>query len=184
MIENPTHPDKIVQALLKGQLVVMRTDTIYGILASVNNPKAIDRLYSVRRRSPDKGSIILLSSIEELPISDTYIKRAYEKLNTERPTTIIVPARDNYLPHAHREKNTLAFRVVNLPKLQQIIAEAGPVLAPSANPEGSPPAQNIQQAMQYFGDKASLYVDGGEVTDTPPSRIVEISAKKLAILRG
>jgi L-threonylcarbamoyladenylate synthase len=59
--------------------------------------------------------------------------------------------------------------------LRKILADVGPLIAPSANIEGQAPAMNIQQAIDYFGDSVDFYVNGGDVVDTRPSKIIKVS---------
>lgn len=177
--------EKIADAIMRGDLVVMLTDTIYGIVASASDPVAIEKLYSARKRNPEKASIVLLTDVDELPGVNHQDKDIYRRLNTERPTTIILPVDPDYLPSAPRQDGTLAFRIVDsVEDLSKIIKLTGPLLAPSANPEGLPPATNIEQAKKYFKNSVAIYVDGGESTSSTPSRIVKIQDGQLAITRN
>jgi L-threonylcarbamoyladenylate synthase len=92
----------------------------------------------------------------------------------ERPTSFLIDADD--APHYLLRENTqLAYRVPNDVKLKQLLERTGPLIAPSANPEGQQPAHIVQAAKDYFGDKVDVYVDGGEVpSDILPSRIMRI----------
>ena len=183
MITSSFSPQDIALALSQGDLVVLRTDTIYGILASATLPKAFEKLYSARNRPLSKASILLVADPEDIPHLTTEQRNIYQTLSNERPTTIVQSVDDNYLPHLPREGNTLAFRVITLPHLRELIRLTGPLLAPSANPEGQPPATTVRQAMEYFGDKVSLYVDGGQVTKNTPSRIVKFVDGAVQIIR-
>ena len=162
---------------------MLRTDTIYGLLASATSPEAFKKLYSVRDRPLSKASILLVADPEDVPQLTTEQRNAYRVLSDERPTTIVQPVDDSYLPHLPRENGTLAFRVIALPHLRELVRLTGPLLAPSANPEGKTPATNIAEAKNYFGDKVSLYVDGGEVTENTPSRIISFIDGAVQIIR-
>jgi L-threonylcarbamoyladenylate synthase len=63
----------------------------------------------------------------------------------------------------HRGTKTLAFRLPSSQSLRTLLIETGPLIAPSANPEGQAPAQNITEAKKYFGDLVDFYLDGGEI---------------------
>lgn len=59
--------------------------------------------------------------------------------------------------------------------LRELLRQTGPLIAPSANPEGAPPARTISEAEAYFGDGVDIYVDGGEVPlDINPSRLLRL----------
>src|SRR5204863_149383 len=65
--------------------------------------------------------------------------------------------------YLHRGTNTLALRLPKDESLQNLLKKTGPLIAPSANVEGLPPAKNITDAKKYFGDGVDLYIDGGEI---------------------
>lgn len=146
--------------------------------------EGVQSLYKAKNRSPQKACIILVADPGQIPnLSDDDLED-YLKLNHERPTTIILPVNDNHLPAAPRQNGKLAFRLFTDESWQKLIGRVGPLLAPSANPEGLPPAENIEQAKHYFEDSVDVYVDGGQATSQKPSRIVEFNDGKLRIIRS
>ena len=183
MITNSFSPQKIALTLSQGNLVVIRTDTIYGILASATRPDAIQRLYTVRKRNPTKACILLVADVLDIPGLSEQQRQLYHSLSREHPMTIVQSIDDSYLPHVPRQNNTLAFRVVAPSHLKELIRLTGPLLAPSANPEGLSPATTIQQAIDYFGNSVSQYVDGGEVTKNTPSKIISLVDGVMQIIR-
>lgn len=183
MIQNDTsHPD-VAAALNRGKLVVAKTDTIYGILARAADPEATKNLYSVRHRSTAKGCIMLVADIHDIPNLTDEQKKTYLALHAERPTTIVTSVDDSFYPHLVRQNGTLALRLITDPDFAALIRTTGPLLAPSANPEGLSPATNVKEAMDYFGDAVAVYVHGGTVTANTPSRIVTFTDGALEILR-
>lgn len=71
-----------------------------------------------------------------------------------------------------RDNNSVAYRLPANAELRDLIAKTGPLIAPSANPEGYKPAMNIDEAYDYFGDGVDAYVDGGYVLDDTPSQLL------------
>ena len=166
----------VIEALRAGKLVVAPTDTIYGLLARADSQKAVDELYRVRQRDRTKSCIILLSSADNIPEITAEQRRIYDQLYYERPTTIVVRVSPDIMPHLVRTDATLAFRVVpSGTALSELIQCVGPLLAPSANLAGQPPATTINEAIAYFGDQVAVYVDGGEVAEAAPSRIIKFT---------
>lgn len=167
-----------VPTLRQGGLVVMMTDTIYGILADANNKDACDRLYEAKGRDGDKACIVLIA--DPAQIWDRESRDAYNLVASQvgaEPTSIVVPAGSNtpeWLPRA--ADGTIAFRRPADEELIRLLRQSGPVLAPSANIQGELPALNIKEAKHYFGDKVDLYVDGGFAANRPPSRVVRPKA--------
>lgn len=182
IIANSITDPRVIAAVQSGELIVARTDTIYGIMTTATHKQAIATLYRVRHRSAHKPCIILIDNLDVIPDLTTTQRQTYSKLNHERPTTIVVPVPDDFLPHTPRCYHTLAFRVVD-GELAEMIKQVGPLLAPSANPEGLPPAQNIDEAISYFGEEVSIYVDGGHATQNIPSRIISFTNDTLEIIR-
>lgn len=166
----------VIEALRADKLVVAPTDTIYGLLARADSPRVVDELYRVRQRDRTKSCIILLSSADNIPELTADQRRIYDQLYCERPTTIIVRASPDVMPHLVRTDATLAFRAVPPETaLSELIQLVGPLLAPSANLAGQPPATTINEAIAYFGDQVAVYVDGGEVAEAVPSRIIKFT---------
>ena len=86
-------------------------------------------------------------------------------------------------PHTAHQNGTLAFRLVTS-SLARLIHQTGPLFAPSANPAGMSPAKNITEAIKYFGDVVSVYVDGGEVTTAVASRIIKLQDDDIVTIRA
>lgn len=163
----------VIGALRADKLVVAPTDTIYGLLARADSPRAVDELYRVRQRDRTKSCIILLSSADNIPELTTKQRYIYDQLRHERPTTIAARVSPDFMPHLVRTDATLAFRAVPPDTaLSELIQLVGPLLAPSANLAGQPPATTVNEATAYFGDQVAVYVDSGEVTGGIPSRII------------
>ncbi len=152
---------------MNGGIAVVKTDTLYGIIARANDEQAVERVYDAKSRNPKKSCIILLADEQQ-----AYGTFSLAAIKTVGPTSILVdsPSAPEWL---RRESNEIAYRLPDVPWLREVIREVGPVIAPSANPEGMPPATTIDEAMTYFGDKVDIYIDEGEVpADTAPSRLI------------
>ena len=176
MITNNLLDTTVIEALRADKLVVAPTDTIYGLLTRADSPRAVDELYRVRQRDRTKSCIILLGSANDIPGLTTEQRRIYDQLYCERPTTIAARVSPDVMPHLVRTDATLAFRVVpSGTALSELIQLVGPLLAPSANLAGQPPATTINEAIAYFGDQVAVYVDNGEVAEAAPSRIIKFT---------
>jgi L-threonylcarbamoyladenylate synthase len=78
--------------------------------------------------------------------------------------------------HLSHLDGELGYRVPAEADLRALLKRTGPLVAPSANPEGAPPAADIAETRAYFGNQVDLYVDGGRVTANKPSRIIRFTA--------
>lgn len=183
MIVNQIGNPAVVDALMGDALVVLKTDTIYGILALASSQAAVDKLYAAKHRDTSKSCIVLVSSLDEIPGLSKSQQSQYAELNNDRPTTVVVNTASTHLPHLIRQSETLAFRLVRPSELGMLIEKTGPLLAPSANTEGSPPARNIEEAVEYFGNNVAVYVDSGTVASPKPSRIITPADTGFDIIR-
>lgn len=139
----------------------MPTDTIYGIVGSAMKRKTVERIYRLRKRNPKKPFIILISSARDLAKfgirSDARVKAFLNKV-WPGPVSVILPCLTPKFRYLHRGTKTLAFRVPKPKATRALLEKTGPLVAPSANVEGKPPARNIGEAIRYFGDKVDVYV--------------------------
>lgn len=179
-------------ALKKGGVGVLPTDTIYGLVGSALNKRAVERIYKLRRRNPRKPMIILISDMRQAIwnkfgiVPDKKTTKILKKVWPGR-VSIVLPIRHS--PYAirkfkylHRGTKTLAFRLPKPYWLRRLLASVGPLVAPSANPEGLLPAKTIEEAKRYFGDKVDFYVDAGRMMGRP-SRLIKIADGKIKVLR-
>lgn len=165
----------VISALQSDQLIIAKTDTIYGVLARAESNRAIERLYKIKQRPLGKSVIVLVADITDIPGLTPHMQEKYQKLAIERPTTIIVNVSPDFLPHIPHINDTLAFRVIPKSPLSELIHKVGYLAAPSANLSGQKPAKNIAEAVNYFHESAAVYVDSGEIVDSKPSQIIRIN---------
>ncbi|MES2408691.1 MAG: L-threonylcarbamoyladenylate synthase [Patescibacteria group bacterium] len=176
---------EIIETIKARGIGVMPTDTMYGIVGSALNKKAVERIYVVRKRTPSKPLIILISKISDLNIFNIKINAELEKKLKKlwpNKVSVILPCKQKKFEYLHRGTNKLAFRFPNDKKLREFILQTGPIVAPSANTEGDRPSKNIKQAQKYFGASVDFYMDKGDLPIVP-STIVEIENGETKIIR-
>lgn len=165
--------DQITKSLTDGGIAVVRTDTIYGIIALAANEQAVEKVFKAKNRNPSKQCIVLVANSEDIPQYGEHV--AQVSASSATPTSVIIPA-TSQPEWLLRGGDTIAYRVVRDHFLKSVVASVGPVIAPSANPEGLAPARTVQQAIDYFGDHVDCYVDGGEVPEhVQASQIVAVA---------
>ncbi|OQA36426.1 MAG: Threonylcarbamoyl-AMP synthase [Parcubacteria group bacterium ADurb.Bin326] len=175
---------EVIKKLKAGKIGVVPTDTIYGLVGQALNREAVETIYEIRRRSPDKPFIILISSIEELKSFGVNVSLEEKRfLGKYWPgaVSVILPCKYERLKYLHRGTKSLAFRLPKDKFILQILKETGPLVAPSANPEGLSPAENLKQAREYFGDKIFYYGRGR--LQGAPSTLVSLNDGKVEVLR-
>ena len=176
--------EKVADVLKNGQLAVIPTDTVYGIVASALDKNAVERVYKVRGRNVNKPCIVLCGEISDLSKLGIVLSENDKEILSKiwpNPVSVILPCLDKKFDYLHRGINSLAIRIPKLEWLRKLLNEVGPIVAPSANLEGKPPAKNIIEAKRYFGERVSFYFEGKVSKD--PSTIVLLSDGKLKVLR-
>jgi len=168
--------EDLIKILKNSGVVVMPTDTIYGIVGKAENENVVNRIYELRKRAPHKPCIILIGDMADLEkfsiVLSSEQKIAIEKYKFE-PTSIILDCSEEKFAYLHRGTKTLAFRLPADKNLQDLLRQTGPLIAPSANTEAMPPSKNITEAKKYFGDKVDLYIDGGEI-NSKASKVIKL----------
>lgn len=165
----------------------MLTDTVYGIVTRAHDKKAVERLYRIRRKTPKKPFIILVDSVtrlKEFGVRTAPAQLAFLKRIWPGKVSVILPCPLERFAYLHRGTKALAFRLPRSKRLQALLKEVGPIVAPSANPEGEKPAENIQEAKAYFGDTVTHYVSSSGKADKVPSTLVSLLGKTTEVLRA
>lgn len=173
-------------AIRGGQLVVFPTDTVYGIGTNAFDEKAILSLYSIKRRSLEKGVPILLADVADLEKIAKFVPQAAQELIGRfwpGPLTLIVPKQNN-LPRSISTNQGVAVRIPDNETARAVIRAAGGAVATSsANRSGHSPAQTADQALADLGGAVAIVLDDGPTGQSIPSTIVDCTAKRMRILR-
>lgn len=180
---DPARPEiekikKAAAAIRAGGLVVIPTDTVYGIAANMADKEAIRRLYSVKRRPQDKPFSLHIASKEEVEKYAAGILPAAWRLMADfwpGPLTLILKSPDN---------NKVGLRLPNHQVALSIIREAGvPVVCPSANFSASPAPQTAEEALKELEGLVDLAVDSGNAPLGRESTVVDATQLPVAVLR-
>lgn len=174
VFENLVKNHELIDLLRSGGIAVLRTDTLYGLVASADNEQAVERVYQTKGRDANKSCIVLLDDMGSAYGRGDELGTDAHRYRSDVPTSFLINGigAPKWLL---RENNELAYRVPQSLGFRQFLARTGPLIAPSANPQGMPPARTVEEARAYFGQAVDMYVDGGEVpADTPPSRLLRV----------
>ncbi len=178
-------PD-VFAALVRGAIGVIPTDTLYGIVASIGFPDAIQRVYEARSRPPQKSCIILIADVGQVSdmIDWNDFDRGLARQYWPGPVSIVLPVRPNTPTFLRPMDGALAFRVPDDDELRALLRHTGPLIAPSANLAGEKPASTIAEAQGYFGENVDLYVDAGDLSGNQPSALIRQKDGVVEVLRG
>ena len=179
--------EEIIEHIQSGDVGVLPTDTLYGLVGSALIPETVEKIYALKHRNPEKPLIVLIADIVDVEQFGCVLsKKLIKQLETywPGPTSIILPTLDETFDYLDRGTHSVAFRLPNNDDLCDLIRQTGPIVAPSANKEGEPPAATIDAAKKIFGSSISFYQDGGTLKGKP-SQLIELDEEgKTTLLRG
>ena len=178
----------VAQCLRRGGIVGMRTDTVYGLLASVNRPDALHRLVELKVRSREKPFILLAADWNVVRSVTSHLPPIARRLGSRYwpgPLTLILPAAPHLPEEVTNVGATVAVRVPRDELVGEILREVKAALAaPSANLPGEGPAVSADELVRTFGSSLDLILDGGAVRDTLPSTIVNCAGPSATVVRS
>lgn len=175
-------PETIIK---RGGIGVFPTDTLYGVVANAFSKSAIKRIYTLKGRDEHKPFIVLISSLRELAQFSVRLTNEQKKFIEQvwpGPVSIIFPVVAKKFEYLHRGTKSIAFRMPKNKKVLDFIQKTGPLVAPSANPQGKKPAATVSEARNYFGESVDFYVAGGR-KEGAPSTVVSFLGSDIRILR-
>lgn len=176
------------EALKSGRLVLLPTETVYGLAADASNPTAVARIFEAKGRPKFNPLIAHVSSAleaEKIAIFDARA-RALAEAFWPGPLTIVAPVRDQkgVCDLARAGLDSVAVRVPSHPRARAVIsAFGGAVVAPSANRSGRPSPTTFDDAMEETGKAVGAAVDGGRCTVGVESTVVSVLGGEVALLR-
>jgi L-threonylcarbamoyladenylate synthase len=171
----------------EGGVIAFRTDTFYGLGVDPFNAAAVAKIRELKGREENKPILLLLS---DASVADRFIadrSKAFEdtaKRFWPGPLTIVGVAVSNLPPEITAGTGTVGVRVPADDDVRELVRACGGALtATSANPSGSEPARSAQEVFDYFGGRVDLVIDGGEVTATSPSTVLDVTTSPPRVVR-
>lgn len=185
-ITDPTAIPAAQAAIARGEIIVIPTDTVYGVACSPFSEAAIDRLYAAKGRAREKAIQVLVAGMEAVePFAReiTPLARVLAERFWPGALTLTMPKRPG-LPPNLSIYDTVGLRMPDYtPVLAVLRAVGGAVAATSANRSGEASPTNVQMAVDALGEAVSVYLDGGETPGSLSSTVVESHGDTLRILR-
>lgn len=166
---------ELAKVINSGAIGVLPTDTVYGLVGRANDEAAITRLYSVKRRASQPGTIIA-ASIDDL-VALGFHKEELDKVSHLWPASLsVVLDASDIAPYLKHVRTSLAVRIPDNITLCNLLKQTGPLMTTSANAPGQPTSHTIDEAYHYFGGDIDFYVDVGDLGDRAPSTIIGFDA--------
>ncbi len=175
-----------VQILKKGGVIVLPTDTVYGLGADAFNSKAVDRIYEIKNRPRHLPLPLLLSDVSQITmIAESVPEVGWFLASRFWPggLTLVLPKIAS-LPSYLTRGPTIAVRIPNHPICLALIEGLGrPIIGTSANISGRPSCLTTDEVKQQLGDKVDLIIDGGKCPGGGESTIVDVTGEVPVVLR-
>jgi L-threonylcarbamoyladenylate synthase len=176
-----------VAAVLKGDLVVLPTDTVYGIGADAFRPAAVAGLLAAKGRGRDMPPPVLVGSVRAASaLVEDLGPYGQELIDEFWPggLTLICRASRSLKWDLGETKGTVAVRMPQDQVALDLLAQTGPMAVSSANLTGLPAATTAEGAREQLGDLVEVYLDGGTCATDVPSSIVDLTGDMPRLLRG
>lgn len=167
----PVNNDRLTGVLNGGGIGVLPTDTVYGLVARAADPAAIQKMYDIKKRADQPGTLIAssINDLMKLGLDSSQLSLAAKFWPGQ--ISVVINA-DNVAAYLKQTRDSLAVRIPDDPSLSRLLAQTGPLMTTSANVPGQPTSSTITEAKEYFGDKVDFYVDGGTIANNQPSTII------------
>ncbi|MTB89198.1 threonylcarbamoyl-AMP synthase [Aeromicrobium senzhongii] len=176
-----------VAALRDGALVVLPTDTVYGIAADAFDATAVAGLLRAKGRGRDMPPPVLIA--EPATLDALVAERPPLWLQTmlddlwPGPLTVVFRAQPSLTWDLGETHGTVAVRVPDDDRTRAVLRQAGPSAVSSANLSGQPAATSVDEAETMLGESVRVYLDGGPTTGATPSTILDVTGPVPRVLR-
>lgn len=182
------------QIINAGGVIVVPTDTVYGVACDPFNEDAVAKIYQLKRRPRTKALQILMSSVSDLEklglylpspldvLAEKFLPGGYSPIARARKDSVatrlatLCKADESSEQNKIQAEATQGVRVPDCPELMQILRVTGPLAASSANRSGNESADSVEEAVAAFGDEIPLYLNAGPTRSHVASTVVGADA--------
>jgi L-threonylcarbamoyladenylate synthase len=176
-----------VETVRGGGLVVLPTDTVYGIGADAFSPRSVSMLLAAKGRGREMPPPVLVGTVKAAGALVESLGAFGQDLIDEfwpGPLTLVFKASPTLHWDLGDTKGTVALRMPLHPVALELLKETGPMAVSSANLSGSPAATTAEAAQTQLGASVSVYLDGGPCLSDVPSTILDLTGTIPRLLRA
>ena len=170
----------------RGELVVLPTDTVYGIGADAFQPEAVDALLAAKGRGRDLPVPVFVGSwhgLDGLVLVVTPTARQLVEAFWPGGLTLVVEHAPTLAWDVGDSRGTVAVRMPLHPVALEVLERTGPMAVSGANRAGLPSPRTAGEAQEQLGYPVAVYLDGGPTGDPVPSTIVDVTGDVPRVLR-
>jgi len=178
---------KAVEAVRAGEVVVLPTDTVYGIGADAFSAEAVASVLAAKGRGREMPPPVLVPSIRTIDGLATEVPAwARDLIRTfwPGPLTLVFRAQSSLMWDLGETNGTVALRMPRDDIALAVLSEVGPMAVTSANLTGQPPATTVTDAAAQLGAAVAVYLDGGPAHGTEVSTIIDCTGAAPMVLRA
>jgi len=179
--------DAAVAAARAGELIVLPTDTVYGIGADAFIPAAVTTMLAAKGRGRNMPPPVLVGTARAAAaLVDDLGAFGQDLIDEFWPgaLTLVFRASPTLMWDLGDTKGTVALRMPLHPVALEVLKQSGPMAVSSANRHGHPAAVNADEAQEQLGEAVSVYLDGGPCADNVPSTILDLTSTVPKLLRA
>ncbi|HEX6843880.1 MAG TPA: L-threonylcarbamoyladenylate synthase [Actinomycetota bacterium] len=179
--------EEAAAAARRGALIVLPTDTVYGIGTRPDDPEATARLFAAKERPPDLTLPVLVADPDTargLAVFDERADRLAEACWPGALTLVLRRTGTSRGWDLGGDADTIGLRVPAHPLAVAVLAQAGPLAATSANRSGDPPARTCDELVATFGDLVAVYLCEDAPLEGVASTVVDLAHGEPSILRA
>ena len=178
MALSPADAQTFERCIAVGGIAVFPADTVYGLACEPDSKEAVQRLYMLKRRHPDKPSAVMFFALDlalaALPELGPRTTAALHALLPGAVTALLPNPAGRFPLACASDLGTLGLRVPAWPPALAALGDVRwPVLQSSANAAGGPDARRLEDVPEYMRTHTDLVLDGGELPGTP-STVVDL----------
>lgn len=173
-------------AAKRGDLVVLPTDTVYGLGTDAFNPQGVEKLLNAKGRERNMPTPVLIGSPNTLPALALRVTQTMKDLVQcfwPGALTLVVKQQPTLNWDLGDTNGTVAVRMPMHPVAIELLNLVGPMAVSSANKTGQSSAINIEMAVEQLGEVVSIYLDGGPSPITVPSTILDLTNEETRVIR-
>lgn len=178
---------RCLKALEAGALVVLPTDTVYGLAARADSGEAVAAVFAVKGRDTAKSLVVMVGSAEEAEsLASPEDRASLRRLSPlwPGPLTVVVGASGvPWRSHLAPGTETLGVRVPDHPFMLRLLSMSGPLAVTSANLSGKPAPRSFAEIDPSLLDRVELALDAGRCGSGVPSTVVELEGASFTLLR-
>jgi tRNA threonylcarbamoyl adenosine modification protein (Sua5/YciO/YrdC/YwlC family) len=173
-------------AVRRGDIVVLPTDTVYGVGCDAFSAPGVTRLLEAKRRGRDLPLPVLVGrpqTLEGLAYGLSKPARDLVEAFWPGPLTVVVRAQPSLAWDLGDAQGTVALRMPLHPVAIELLTVTGPMAVTSANAAGAAPPTSFLAAEEQLGDSVAIYLDAGDLPDSAPSTILDLTGPVPRLLR-